>query len=132
MKKCGTFQADFRIDIDALQVADMLPSKTILEVSGKGHTCTLKAMTKSRTITAPQTKKAKACSAGVNENKGNDEDSPCNITMLTVMNVSLSSTSSFNKLNLKKVHFLICRVQYHSNQCSEHQKYEKESNLSIL
>jgi hypothetical protein len=48
------------------------------------------------------------------------------------MNASLSSTGSFNKLNLKKVRSLICHAQYHSNQCSERQKYEKESDLSVL
>lgn len=110
----------------------MLPSKTIPEVGGNGHTRTLKAMTKSRTTTVPPTKKPKACSVGVDEDKGDDEDSPCNITTSTLMNASLSSTGSFNKLNLKKVRSLICHAQYHSNQCSERQKYEKESDLSVL
>jgi len=107
----------------------MLPSKTIPEVSGKGHARTLKASTKSRTTTAPPTKKVKVSSAGADEDDDVDEDSPCKVT---AMNASISSTSSFNNLNLNKVYSLLRRAQYHSNLCLEGQKYEKESDIFIL
>jgi hypothetical protein len=112
MRKWVSFHPDFRINIDALQVADMLPSKTIPEVSGKGHTRTLKAMTKPRTTTAPPTKKVRACSVGVGEDEVGNEDSPCNIT---TMNASLSSTSLHQILNIK-VCSLLCHAQFHSNR----------------
>jgi len=125
------FQPNSGIDVlDALQVADMLPSKTIPEVGGKGHTRTLKAKTNSSTTTAPPTKKARACSVGVGvgEDEVEDEDSPRNVT---TMNASFSSTSTFQISNTK-VCSLLRHAQFYSNTRSEMQKCEKESNLFIL
>jgi hypothetical protein len=87
----------------------MLPSKTIPEVGGKGRPCALKATANSRTTTAPPTKKARpaprASPGGIGEDEVEDEDRSRNIT---TMNVSFSSTSSFQITNTKKVRSLSC------------------------
>ena len=80
------------------QIADMLPSKTIPEASnGKGPTCTLKPKVTAKP-TAPPMKKTRTCSIEVKEIE--DEDSPRNVA---TRNGSISSTSSFEIPNLKKV-----------------------------
>ena len=61
----------------SLQVADMLPSKTIPELNN-GNRCMLKPKPKKKTIAATPPKKVKACSVKVEEIE--DNDSPHNIT----------------------------------------------------
>src|SRR5277367_3929377 len=61
--------------INTLQVADMLPSKTIPEVSNKkGHRRILNPKIKTKPTAAPPSKKARSCSIEVEEIE--DEDSP--------------------------------------------------------
>jgi hypothetical protein len=107
----------------------MLPLKTIPEVSGKEHPCTLKATVNARTMTAPPKKKVRAHSVGIGEDEVEDEDCSYNTTM---MNASFSSTSSFQVMKSKKVCSLSCHAWFDSNQHSEGPKYEKEPDLFIL
>jgi hypothetical protein len=98
-------------DFNTLQVADMLPSKTIPEVNRKRHTHTLKA--KAKTTTAPPNNKARARSVEVEETK-DDDSSPRNITTRNATNASsnasISSISSFQISHPKKVCSLLCRA----------------------
>ena len=105
-KKYVTFNLDLvTTQTNNSQLADMLPSKTIPEVHGKGHT--LKPKTKAKTTTAPPKKKARACSVEVEEIE--DEDSPRNTA---VRNATISPTSSFQIPHSTKVCYLSCYVYY--------------------
>src|SRR5271155_4088211 len=89
--------------INTLQIADMLPSKTIPEVSNKkGHTCVLKPKIKTKPTPAPPRKKARTCSVKVEEFE--DNDSP---RRTAARNASISPTSSFKILNPKKASFVL-------------------------
>jgi hypothetical protein len=98
-------------DFYTLQVADMLPSKTIPKVNRKRHTRTLKA--KVKMTMAPPNNKARARSVEVEETE-DDNSSPRNITTRNTTNassnVSISSTSSFQISHPKKVCSLLCRA----------------------
>jgi len=85
-------------EVYTLQIADMLPSKTVPEINnGKKQTHTLKPKVKV-TTTAPLKKKARPHSVEVE--KIEDEDSAWNITM---RNSGISLKSSFQILDTKKV-----------------------------
>jgi hypothetical protein len=92
------------IDIDTLQIADMLPSKTMPEVNTKKKpTRTLKPTT-IKVATVPPKKKARACFVEVEEIE--DEDSTCNTN---ARNSGISPTSSFQILGTKKVTHILYR-----------------------
>jgi hypothetical protein len=93
------------IGIDTLQIADMLPSKTVPGVNTrKKPTCTLKPTT-IKVAMVPPKKKARACSVEVEESE--DKDSAHNIN---ARNSGISPTSSFQIPGMKKVtHILYCR-----------------------
>lgn len=81
----------------------MLPSKTIPEVNnGKNSKQTRKSRPKVAIAIAPPKKKARVCSVEVEEIE--DEDSTHNIT---ARNGGISSTSSFEIPNTKKVNYIL-------------------------
>jgi hypothetical protein len=87
-------------DVNTLQIADMLPSKTIPEVNcdnGKKLTHVLKPKVKVM-VTAPLKKKARACSVEVEEIE--DKDSMHNIA---ARNNGISPESSFEIPSTKGV-----------------------------
>jgi hypothetical protein len=105
-KKYVTFNLDLSItQTNNSQLADMLPSKTIPEVHGKGHT--LKPRANVRMTTAPPKKKARVCS--IEDEEINDDDSPCNTA---ARNVTISPNSSFEIVIPTKVCYLSCYVYY--------------------
>jgi hypothetical protein len=103
-KKYNTFNLNFSTtQTNNSQLAEMLPSKTISKIHGKGHT--LKPKTKVKATTAPPKKKVRACSVEVKEIEV--EDSPHNTAM---RNATTSLTSSFQILNSMKVCYLSCYI----------------------
>jgi hypothetical protein len=120
-------------EVYTLQIADMLPSKTVPEVNNaKKHwqTWTLRPKPKVKvTATAPPKKKARACLVEVEEIE--DEDNACNIT---AKNSNISPTSSFQIPDTKKVShqvvYYIVDIFIQSGFSEEHWlKLEKEPNL---
>jgi hypothetical protein len=119
------------IGIDTLQIADMLPSKTVPEVNTKKkpmHALKQKAV---KVGMVPPKKKARASSVEVEEIE--DEDSACHIN---VRNSSISLASSFQILDMNKVtHILYC-ICFSLISISEFKKcqlkHEKEPDLSLL
>jgi|SRR5271156_1396086 len=92
--------------INTLQVADMLPSKTIPEVSNKkGHRRILNPKIKTKPTAAPPSKKARTFSVEVEEIE--DEDSP---RRTAARNASISPTSSFEIPDPKKASFDLIRI----------------------
>ena len=119
------------ISIDTLQIADMLPSKTMPEVNTKKkQMCTLKPTT-IKVVMVPPKKKARACSVEVEEIE--DEDSTRNIN---ARNSSVSPTSSFQITGMKKVTCILYHRYFSWISVSEFKKRwpkcEKEPNLSLL
>jgi hypothetical protein len=85
-------------EVYTLQIADMLPSKTVPEINnGKKQICRLKLKVKVM-ATAPLKKKVRAHSVEAEEIE--DEDSTHNIAM---QNSGISLTSSFEIPDTKKV-----------------------------
>ncbi len=108
-------------DVNTLQVADMLPSKTIPEVNRKGHACILKVKAK---IIMALKNKARDCFIEVEETE--DDNSPRNVTVRHVsLNVSITLITSFQFSSPKKVCSLLCHTQFHFNQNSRRQKLQK-------
>jgi hypothetical protein len=119
------------IGIDTLQIADMLPSKTMPEVNTKKkpmHALKQKAV---KVGMVPPKKKVRASSVEVEEIE--DEDSTC---CINVRNSGISPASSFQILDTKKVtHILYCTCCpligiSEFKKCQP--KHKKEPDLSLL
>ena len=119
------------IGIDILQLADMLSSKTMPEVSTKKKPMHALKPTTIKVATVPPKKKARACSGEVEEVE--DKDSACNIN---ARNSSISPTSSFQILGMEKVTQILYRRYFSWISVSEFEKRwpkcEKEPDLSLL
>src|SRR6267154_1819394 len=105
---------------NTLQVADMLPSKTIPEANRKRHARTLKA--KAKKTGDPPKNKARGHSIETEETE--DDDHPRNSTSAS-FNVSIESITEFQFSHPKKVCSLLCCAQFHFNQGCRRQKLRK-------
>lgn len=114
---------------NTIQIADMLPSKTVPDLSRKGHIRAQKAKGKTgKTPTEPSRKRARTSYVAGNELKAGD-----GTRNSIVRGVSIPLTDSSTSQSQPKVCFYLSCPQFHfTYRFKGHQKCKTKPHISIL